>query len=86
MILYVEMITGVYLSGKNSVLLDVCRKQYAQTLMSGFAGETSGTVATLICPGAKYGEAVATGHGRYFFTFIIRPASQFSVVKGSTAE
>jgi hypothetical protein len=63
-ILYVEKIRGVYVNGKNSVSIDVCWRQYAQPLTSGIAGETSGTVATPTCPGAKYGEAVATGHGR----------------------
>jgi hypothetical protein len=74
--LYVEKITGVHVNGKNSVSLDVCRKQYAQTLMSGIAGETSRTVATPTCPGAKYGEAVAKGHVPLLF------ASQFSVARG----
>jgi len=63
-ILYVEKITGVYVNGKNSVSIDVCKRQYAQPLTSGIASEASGTVATLTCPGAKCGETVATGHGR----------------------
>jgi hypothetical protein len=68
-ILYVDKITGVYVNGKGSVSLDVCREQHTQILTSGIAGETSGTFATFMSPGAKYGEAVATGHGRYFFLF-----------------
>jgi hypothetical protein len=53
-ILYVEKITGVYVTSKNNVSVDVCRKQYAQTLTSGIVGETSGTAATPTRPGAKY--------------------------------
>lgn len=65
-ILYVQKITGVYVNDKNSVPIEVCRRQrqYAQPLTSGIAGEMSGTDATPTCPGAKYGEAVARGHGR----------------------
>lgn len=85
-ILNVDKITGVYVNGKGSVSLDVCREQYAQTLMSGVTGETSCTSATFMSPGAKYGEAVTTGHGCYFFLFNVRPVSQYSVVKGNIVE